>query len=107
VSYIHDQLAAGDFEQITVSSTAVGPTASKLSVTRASGRTSRAVRIFLTVETQAVRIRFDGSDPTAAIGHTLAVGDYMTIDGEANCSNLKMIRITSDATVNITYFYTR
>lgn len=105
---ISDQAIAGDFEQLTISSVAVTPTSSKLLVTLANGRTKSAARAFITVETAGMRLRFDGVAPTTSVGHLIAAGDYITIDGVENVSNIKMIRATgSDSTVNVTYFYGR
>ena len=105
-SFITDQTPAGDFESITVSTTAIGPTASKLLINQAGGVHKRAVRAFVTVETQSIRFRFDGTDPTSSVGHLLASGDFATIDGEQNVANLKFIRSGgSDGTAMVTYFY--
>lgn len=105
---ISDQAIAGDYEQLTVSTVAVTPTSSKLSVTLATGGTKHAARAFITVEVAGMRLRFDGVAPTSSVGHLISSGDYITIDGVENVSNIKMIRATgTDATVNITYFYGR
>jgi hypothetical protein len=106
-SSVSDQAIAGDFEQLTISSTSVPPTASKLVKTIATGVTKSAVRAFITVETQPIRIRYDGTAATATVGHLLAIGDYITIDGQENVSNISMIRQAVDGVVNITYFYNR
>lgn len=56
----------------------------------------------ISVETQAVRMRDDGTDPTASIGFPLATGTPFTYDGEL--SRLKLIAQTGTATVNVWYF---
>ena len=104
-SYVTDATPAGDFEKITVSTTAVGPDAAKLVINQTGGHFKRAVRAFLTVETNTIRIRFDGTNPDSSTGHALAAGDFMTVDGEQNVSRIKMIRASADATVQVTYFY--
>lgn len=104
-SFITDQSPAQDYEKITVSSTAIGPTAAKLLINQAGGGHKRAVRVFCTVETASVRTRFDGTAPTSTLGHLLAAADYLVVDGEANVANLKFIAAAGDGAVHITYFY--
>lgn len=104
-SFINDQSPAGDFETITVSSTAIGPTSSKAEIVQTGGFHKRAIKAFITVESNSVRMRFDGTSPTASVGHLLANGDSVTIQGESNVSKLKFIRVTNDATIQVTYFY--
>lgn len=106
-SYITDQSPAGAFETITVSSTAIGLTSSLLVVPELNGLKKRAVRVFFTVESNSIRLRFDGSDPTASVGHLLIDGDHYTIEGEQNLEKLRFIRVGSDATVQATIFYNR
>ena len=104
-SFITDASPAGDFEKLTISTAVVPPTASKILVNQTGGFHKRAVRAFITVETNSIRIRFDGTDPDSTTGHLIIAGDYITIEGEANVSRLRMIRATADATVQITYYY--
>lgn len=102
-SFVNDQAAAGAFEKITVSTVAIGPTAALLlSTTKA-----RAARALISVETNSIRIRFDGSDPDANTGHLLTAGAYFTVDGTKNVGRIKMIRASADATVQLTLFYKR
>lgn len=98
-------LPAGDFEQITVSTTALGGTSTKLAINLEGGKVRRAVKIRVSVETNSIRYRIDGTDPTASIGHLVVAGEYFDLEGETNISRLRMIRASADATVNITYFY--
>lgn len=88
------------FETITVSSTAIGPT----TATRGGNADiAAASRALITVESNSIRLRYDGTNPTAAVGHLLLAGDSMVLEGEGNIAALKMIRVTSDASVSITY----
>lgn len=106
ISYITDESPAGDFESLTVSTAALGVTASKLLINQEGGFRKRAVKAFITVESQPVRFRIDGTDPTAAVGHPLAAGDSISIEGEQNVSRLRLIRSgASDATVQVTLYY--
>ncbi len=52
-------------------------------------------------ESQAVRWRDDG-DPTASVGMTLAVGQYLNYTG--NLKSLRFIEQTASAKLNISYY---
>lgn len=84
------------FERVTVSSTAVGiPTRTP------EGRV--AVAALLTVETAALRYRYDGGLPTAALGHAMAVDSSMRLDTPANLANFRAIRSSgTDAVLSVT-----
>ena len=84
------------FQKLTVSSSAVGPT--KPTVTP----TVRAITV--TVETNSIRYRIDGSDPTTTDGHLLYDGDVLDITNVNSVNSLKMIAAGSDATVQITFY---
>lgn len=54
----------------------------------------------ITAETAAVRARFDGGDPAAAVGHGIAAGEHIFVQG-----NLSKVRlIGAGATAHVTYF---
>ena len=80
------------YEKLTVSSTA-------LTFAAIPGN---AVYALIRVETDSIRWRDDGTDPTAANGMLLSAGETMTYDGPL--SALKMIRVTTDATVHVSYY---
>ena len=102
-----NSLPAGAFEKIAVSSSAIGITSTLVTVNEAGGLKKRAVSALISVETNSIRLRIDGTDPDASTGHLLAAGDYITIQGESNISRLKMIRASADAVVQVTIFYNR
>lgn len=104
-SFITEEIPAGDFETITVSNTALGFTAAKILSHTAGGRHKRCVKALVTVEADAIRINFDGSTPTATVGHKLSVGDSFSIVGDQNITKWRMIRVTNDATVSVTYYF--
>lgn len=107
-SYITDSTPASDMESVSVSTVAVGPASSKLTINQAGGFMKRCVKMFITVESNTILIRWDGGTAGAgAGGHKLTSGSSITIEGERNCSNVSMIRDTADATVKITYYYNR
>lgn len=54
-------------------------------------------------ETQAVRWRDDGTDPTATVGYPLAVGTELQYTA-AQLSKIKFIEQTASAKLNIVYY---
>lgn len=81
------------YESKTVSSAAVGVTAAKC-----------RLAAYITVETNPIRYRIDGTDPTTAEGHLVAANEYIWLANETAISNLKMIATGADATVRVTHF---
>lgn len=112
--FVNGSLPAVSFETLTVSNTALGITAAKLVVTNTANaynestayvEVKRLDEAFFTVETNPCRFRIDGTNPTAAIGHLLNVGDTLVISGYSNLANLKFIRSgAADATIQATYY---
>jgi hypothetical protein len=80
--------AVGD-QSLTVSSTAVG-------LTIPSG----AVSALLTNGAEPIRLRW--GTPTASVGHYLA--PYTSIELFNDKSDVKLIRVSSDSTVFVTYY---
>ena len=64
-----------------------------------SGSVTGAV---LAVEGNAIRITFDGSDPTTDAGFPVAAGDTLQISG--NVRNIRVISQVGSAVVNVLYF---
>jgi len=88
-----------NFEKITVSSVVK-------TLTPGTPPYGRAPSIaVLTTETDSIRLRLDGTAPTDAIGLLVAANSTVTVTGESAIKALKMIRVTSDATINVQYFY--
>lgn len=85
------------YEQLTVSSTAVGLTSSKYKP--ATGRPANIA--IIRVAGGNVRYRQDGVDPTASVGVPVNVGEILTLDGDL--ASYKFIRQTVDATLDIEY----
>lgn len=106
-SFITDETPAGAFEKRTISSSAVGITSTLLNVNESGGFHKRAAKAFITVETQSIRLRWDGSDPTTTDGHLLTNGSSITIIGENNVLRLRMIAAAADGTAQITVYYNR
>lgn len=61
-----------------------------------------AARAVIVPETQAVRWRDDGIDPSATVGMPLAVAAVLTFDG--NLGKIKFIEQTSAAKINVAYY---
>lgn len=61
-----------------------------------------ATRALIVAESQAVRWRDDGTDPTASVGMPVATSTYLSYDGDL--SRIKFIEQTASATLNVTYY---
>lgn len=89
------------FEQIVVSTAAIGVTASML--TSGNHEVSHAV---ITVEDGSIRYRIDGGNPTGSVGHLANAGDQIELESYEEVLNFKAIRDAgSDGTLNVTYKY--
>lgn len=58
--------------------------------------------MLVAVETQAIRWRDDGTDPTATVGMPVATGSTLCYGQEI--AKFKVISQTAGATINITYY---
>lgn len=81
------------YSSLTVSSTAVQLPAAL--------RGSKIDFVSITVETDQVRFRIDGSAPTSSEGHLLEAGDILELHDAAEISSAQFIRVTNDATLRI------
>ena len=90
------------YEAITVAGTA-------LSLTRATYEPTtvgqpNAKYALMTVETDQIRVTFDGTTtPTATVGHLLNVGDTIELHGQNNIKNFQAIRVTTSASLRVSY----
>ena len=87
------------YQQITSLSSATGLTVPKRDAT---GLNTQPVIALITAETQGVRWRDDGVDPTASVGMPLAAGVTLQYDGDLN--KIKFIEQTASAKLNISYY---
>lgn len=87
------------YEVLTVTTAVKTPTAATL----VSG--SKKARVaYITVESQPINFTYDGTTPSATVGHNLTAGSTLVLTGYANIAALQMYRsAASDATVKITY----
>lgn len=79
------------YQQITSLSAAAG-------LTPPQGATMALV----VAETQGVRWRDDGTNPTASVGMPIAAGSYLNYDGDLN--RVKFIEQTASAKLNVSYY---
>lgn len=87
----HDGLAqpgSVTFESITFSTTSIGFTATTIRPTGKPPMTHCVGKL----ETDAIRIRWDGTAPTSTVGVPVATGEAVTIDGLANLAAFRGIR---------------
>ncbi len=99
-------------ETLTVTNASKALTASVYNpvITSVPSSQSRADYAYITVETDAIRWwPCTGSlctigAPTATVGHLQAANTSFTVWGYSNIQNLRMIRVTNDATIMVSYY---
>lgn len=77
--------------------TSTGFTATKIKPTSGVGKNTNAKAVLIGVETQPVRIRLDGTAPTATEGLLLKADTYYTVVGEVNVKNFHCIDTVAGA----------
>ena len=83
------------FESITVTNAAaIGLTAATLAGKRGA---------FITCETNTVRFRWDGTDPTTAVGHIMDDRGYIQIMDKTTLENIRFIATGANATLRVTF----
>lgn len=87
------------YQQITSLSSAQSLTVPLLDKT---GLNQKPTFALITPETQGVRWRDDGTDPTASVGMPLAAGVTLQYDGDLN--KIKFIEQAGSAKLNISYY---
>ena len=59
---------------------------------------------YITVESQPLNFTYDGTTPSATVGHNLTAGSVLVLTGYANIAAFKMYRSAgADATVKVTF----
>ena len=93
---------AGDgyaFETLAVSDTAVGFTGA----TWRQGEHSH-IRAIVTNSGGVIRYRYDGSNPSATVGHLLVHGDMLIIEGSVNINQFRAVKAGTNAgTLSVTF----
>lgn len=87
------------YQQLATLSSAVGLTVPPRTPDGANMKANFALII---AETQNVRWRDDGIDPTASVGMLLVAGTPLQYDGDL--SKIKFIETTASAKLNISYY---
>lgn len=88
------------FETLTVSNSAKVMTAS----TYAPNGQAPSEKAFVTCEAGELRYRYDGTAPTATVGHKLTDGAFIILNGIHQIQKFSCIRSGSvDATLAVTY----
>lgn len=88
---LQGQLTPQGYEQITSLSAAAA-------LTVPAGST----HAIITAQTQAVRWRDDGTDPTGTVGMPLAAGESITYYGDLK--RIRFIEQTASAVLNVSYY---
>jgi hypothetical protein len=62
-----------------------------------------ALEVLVTVEDNPIRVWYDGSTPTTAVGHLLSAGDSILLTGGISALNFLAIATGANATLRVTY----
>jgi len=73
---------------------------SKFAPSTTSGGASSA---FITNDGDALRYFYDGTTPSSTLGHKLADGGILVLNGQNQMENFKCFRVTTDTTITVTY----
>ncbi len=86
-----------DHETLTVAATAIGLTALTY---------LNAERAEMTLESGAIRMWDDGTDPTASVGRIVQIGNQIILNSRAQIANFKAIRTGAvSGKLSIEYFH--
>lgn len=93
-------------EKLTVSNSVKTLTSSVYAPTTCATITSqcKADYALVSVETDCLRYWPTGDNPTTTDGHKMCDGTQFYIYGLHNITNLKMIRVTTDVTIQVSYY---
>lgn len=58
---------------------------------------------FITNYGNSIRYYYDGSTPSATVGHVLPDGGILTLQGQNQISKFKAFRVSADSELTITY----
>lgn len=90
------------FETLTVGAAAMGITSTLVDrPSTTNGQSRTAEYALLTVETNSIRYRTDGTAPTAAVGHLLVAGDVLVLDNLDDIRRFKAIQVSAGASVQV------
>jgi len=87
-------------EQLTVTNAVQVLTPSKYMESSTSGGASSA---FITNFGASIRYTYDGTTPSASVGHVLPDGGLLELVGQNQMASFKCFRVSSDSEITITY----
>ena len=93
-----DTVNAYTGETITVSTVSIGFTAALYN------QGEQAQSALVTIAGDSIRFWPNGQTPTASVGHLVTAGTPVEVCGFSNIAKFRMIRVTTDATVTVSYF---
>jgi len=88
------------FEQLTVTNAVQVLTPGKYKDSTTNGGASAA---FITNDGNTIRYTYDGTTPSATVGHKLADGGILVLAGQNQMSQFKCFRVSADSEITITY----
>lgn len=93
------------FEALAVSSSAIPLTVATYDSAsyNANIPLNQAQYVIITSETNSVRYRIDGQNPTTTVGHLMTAGSALVLVGYASITNFRVIAAAADATLMVTY----
>jgi len=94
---------SGGSEAITVGDTPIGFTAAQIKPTTGDFLGKVCQEVFCTLETDQIRFTLDGSVPSATSLHLLEVGQNLTIKNPSDIAGFRAHRVTSDASLKVTF----
>lgn len=101
---VSGELVPVNDEALTVSSVAIGFTASKYNP---GGSLNQARVAILSTETDSLRYRVNGSNPTSSVGHLVPAGSSAVVCGYTAIEQFKAIRVSTDVAVYATFYRRR
>lgn len=101
---INGQPGTFAFETLAVSNTAVSLTAATyVSKPTTAAPTRSATFATISIESNSMRYRTDGTAPDASTGHRVDAGDVIYLSSYDDIVNFKIIRISADGTIMVSY----
>lgn len=88
------------FEQLTVTNAVQVLTPSKYKDSSTSGGSSSAL---VTNYGNSIRYTYDGTTPSASVGHVLPDGGILVLQGQNQMAAFKCFRVSADSEITITY----
>jgi len=102
---VREELGTADLHEKLNPTSATGVTSTLLKPTSGTYNGKCATALLITVETNPIRFRIDGTDASTTTGHLVQVGESITIVGGVNANNFSCIDTATGASnVYVTIF---